>query len=157
LLTAVKAEPQRSFFQFGRYLLVGGFNTIFGYGVFALFNWLLRRVPYGYLWATFFSNLIAITVAFLGYKWFVFKTKGHYLREWVRCLGVYGSSMALGLLGMAILVPILRHHMAKPQAASYLAAALLMGLTVIFSFLGNKHISFRRAAGSAGPPHGSSD
>lgn len=152
MLTAVKSEAHRSLFQFGRYLLVGGFNTVFGYGLFALLNWLLTRVPYGYLLATFFSNVIAITIAFLGYKWFVFRTKGHYLREWLRCLGVYGSSMALGLVGMAILVPLLRHHMSKPQAASYLAAALLMCVTVIFSFLGHKHISFRRAAGSAEPP-----
>lgn len=142
---AVKPESQRSFFQFGRYLLVGGFNTAFGYGMFALLNWLLRRVPYGYLWATLFANVITITVAFLGYKWFVFKTKGHYLREWLRCVGVYGSGMVLGLAGMAILVPILRHHMSKPQAASYLAAAMLTCVSVVFTFLGHKHISFRRA------------
>lgn len=141
----MESGPHRSLYQFGRYLLVGGFNTVFGYGLFALLNWLLTRVPYGYLWAMFFANLIAITVAFLAYKWFVFKTKGHYLREWLRCLGVYGSGVALGLIGMAILVPLLRRHMARPQAASYLAAALLTGSTVIFSFLGHKHISFRRA------------
>jgi putative flippase GtrA len=152
LLTAVKLESRRSLAQFGRYLLVGGFNTAFGYGVFALFNWLLTRVPYGYLWATLFGNLIAITVAFLGYKWFVFKTRGHYLREWLRCLGVYGSSMALGLAGMAILVPFLRHRMAHPQAASYLAAALLTCVSVVLNFLGHKHISFRRTAGSPDPP-----
>ena len=29
------------------------------------------------------STVINITVAFLGYKWFVFKTKGNYLREWM--------------------------------------------------------------------------
>ena len=157
MLSVVRPDSHRSLFQFGRYLLVGGFNTVFGYGLFALLNYLLRRLSYGYLWATLFSNLIAITVAFLGYKWFVFRTKGHYLREWLRCLGVYGSSMALGLVGMAILVPLLRHHMTRPQAASYLAAALLTGLTVIFSFLGHKHISFRRAAGSADPRRDISD
>lgn len=150
----MRTDSQRSLLQFGRYILVGGFNTAFGYGLFALLNWLLTRVAYGYLWATLLANLIAITVAFLGYKWFVFKTKGHYLREWVRCVGVYGSTMALGLLGMAILVPLLRHHMAKPQAASYLAAALITGASAIFSFLGHKHISFRQAAGSAEPEQG---
>lgn len=145
----MRSKSRRSLLQFGRYLLVGAFNTVFGYGLFALFNWLLTQVSYGYLWATFFSNLIAITVAFLGYKWFVFRTKGHYVREWLRCMGVYGSSMALGLVGMAILVPLLRRHFAEPQAASYVAAALLTAATVIFSFLGHRHISFREPAGSA--------
>lgn len=130
--------------QFARFLAVGGFNTLFGYGLFALLNWWLTRVPYGYLLATLLSNLIAITVAFLGYKWFVFRTSGHYLREWVRCVGVYGTSMLLGLAGMAILVPLLRRHMARPQAASYLAAALMLMVTVAFSFFGHKNISFRQ-------------
>jgi putative flippase GtrA len=147
----VEQAAHRTARQFARFLLVGGFNTVFGYGLFALLNWLLTRVPYGYLLATLFSNLIAITVAFLGYKWFVFRTKGNYLREWVRCVGVYGTSMAIGLVGMAILVPILRRHMARPQAASYVAAALLLAVTVCFSFFGHRTISFRqRLAGPGG-------
>lgn len=123
---------------------MGGFNTLFGYGLFAMLNWLLRRVPAGYLLATFFSSLIAITVAFLGYKWFVFRTKGHYMREWLRCVGVYATSMLISLVGMAILVPFLRRHMEQPQAASYLAAALMLVVTAIFSFIGHKRISFRQ-------------
>lgn len=145
----MKREAHRSAGQFLRYLLVGGFNTVFGYGLFALLNWLLRRVPAGYLLATFFSSLIAITVAFLGYKWFVFRTKGHYLREWLRCVGVYGTSMAISLVGMAVLVPLLRRHMERPEAASYLAAALMLTVTVIFSFVGHKTISFRRTLGES--------
>jgi len=141
---SLNREHHRSGAEFFRYLLVGGFNTVFGYGLFALLNWLLRRVPAGYLLATLLSSLIAITVAFLGYKWFVFRTKGHYLREWLRCVGVYGTSMVLNLAGMAVLVPLLRRHMQRPQAASYLAAALMLVVTVIFSFIGHKTISFRQ-------------
>ena len=66
--------------QIVRYLIAGGFNTVFGYGLFAVFNWLFsRRIPYSYLLASLLSNLIAITVAFLAYKWFVFRTRGNYL------------------------------------------------------------------------------
>lgn len=134
--------------QFARFLVVGGFNTAFGYGLFALLNWSLAKVvPYAYLWAMLWSNLISITVAFLGYKWFVFRTRGNYLTEWLRCIGVYGTSMVLGIAGMAILVPLLRRHMNRPEAASYLSAALLMGVTVIFSFFGHRKISFRQRSG----------
>ena len=130
--------------QFIRYLLVGGFNTLFGYGLFALLNWALTgRLPYAYLFATFFCSLISISIAFLAYKFFVFRTRGHYLREWIRCVSVYASSMVFGMAGMAILVPVLRHSLAKPQQASYLAAALLTSVTVIISFFGHKKISFR--------------
>ena len=149
----MKPTTHRSARQFARFLAVGGFNTLFGYGLFALLNWSLTPVPYGYLWATIVANLIAITVAFLGYKWFVFRTKGNYLREWLRCVGVYGTSSLIGLAGMAILVPILRRHMAKPQAASYVAAALMLVVTVCFSFVGHKNISFRQSiTGPDGEP-----
>ena len=131
--------------QFIRYLLVGSFNTLFGYGLFALLNWLLQGLgSYSYLLAAVLGNIIAITVAFLGYKWFVFRTRGHYLREWIRCVGVYGSTMVIGLAGLWILVPILRHHLAKPVFAPYLAGALMTGVGVVISFLGHKNISFRR-------------
>ena len=149
----MKPTTHRSARQFARFLAVGGFNTLFGYGLFALLNWSLTPVPYGYLWATIVANLIAITVAFLGYKWFVFRTKGNYLREWLRCVGVYGTSSLIGLAGMAILVPILRRHMAKPQAASYVAAALMLVVTVCFSFVGHRNISFRQSiTGPDGEP-----
>lgn len=131
--------------QFARYLLVGGFNTLFGYGVFALFNWLMRGWgSYSYMYAAVAANFVAISVAFLGYKWFVFRTKGNYLREWIRCFGVYGASALIGIVGLPILVPLLEPHMARPELASYVAAALLMGITVVFSFFGHRKVSFRR-------------
>jgi putative flippase GtrA len=141
----VKEHAHKSFLELVRYLLVGGFNTVFGYGLFALLNWSLTGlVAYSYMYAAVLSNLIAITVAFLGYKWFVFRTRGNYLIEWLRCMGVYGSSMLIGLAGLAILVPILRRSLHRPEFASYIAAAIMTVVTVIFSFLGHKNISFRQ-------------
>ena len=127
-----------------RYLMVGAFNTVFGYGLFAAFNYALRNVgSYSYMLASLLSNLIAITVAFLGYKWFVFKTKGNYVQEWIRCLGVYGGGMLLTLAGLPILVPLLRRALVgRPQAAPYLAAGIMAVVVVIVSFFGHKHISF---------------
>jgi putative flippase GtrA len=131
--------------QFARYLLVGGFNTLFGYGLFALLNWCFTGMgPYSYMYATVLSSLIAITVAFLGYKWFVFRTRGNYLAEWIRCLGVYGGSMLIGWIGMPVFVTILRHQLHRPELAPYIAAAIMMPVTVLFSFLGHKNISFRQ-------------
>jgi putative flippase GtrA len=95
------------------------------------------------MYAAVVSNLIAITVAFLGYKWFVFRTRGNYLIEWARCVGVYGSSIAIGVVGLPILVPILRSHLQRPERAPYIAAAITTVITVIFGFLGHKNISFR--------------
>lgn len=135
----------KSLLQFTRYLLVGGFNTVVGYGLFACLNWSFTGLgTYSYMYATFLASIISITVAFLGYKWFVFRTRGNYLREWIRCVGVYGSSMVIGLIGMPILVPILQAHMRQPQRASYLAGAIMTLVTILFSFFGHKNVSFRQ-------------
>jgi putative flippase GtrA len=114
--------------------------------VFALFNWSMRGLGnYSYMYAAVAANFIAITVAFLGYKWFVFKTRGNYLIEWIRCFGVYGTSMVIGLVGLPILVALLRPHLRMPELASYIAAAIMTGVTMVFSFLGHKNVSFRRS------------
>jgi putative flippase GtrA len=141
----VDQKSHKSLLQIVRYLLVGGFNTVSGYGLFALLNWSFRGLgAYSYMYAALLSNLISITIAFLGYKWFVFRTRGNYLIEWIRCVGVYGSSMLIGLAGLAILVPILRRSLHRPERASYIAAAIMTLVTVLFSFLGHKNISFRQ-------------
>lgn len=131
--------------EFIRYALVGGFNTVFGYGLFAFLNWSFAgHDSYSYMYAAILANFVSISVAFLGYKWFVFRTRGNYLREWIRCFGVYGGGALIGLLGLPILVPILRRHLRNPESASYIAAAILLIVTVVFSFIGHKNVSFRQ-------------
>ena len=130
--------------QLLRYVIVGIWNTAFGYGTFAALTALLYR--YGknsYLAAMLLSNLLSITVAFLGYKWFVFKTKGNYLKEWVRCLSVYSGGMLISFVTLPGLVIALRRWFGFDRSAPYLAGALLTGVTVVVSFFGHKHISFR--------------
>ena len=139
--------PQRAqFWQVVRYLLVGGFNTCFGYTLFVAFNYLFRSLGvYGSEIASLLGNVIAITVAFLGYKWFVFRTHGNYLREWLRCLSVYGSSMLFALVMLPPLTLLLRRWYGHSQMASNVAAAILTVVTVAASYFGHKHFSFRRS------------
>jgi putative flippase GtrA len=83
-------------------------------------------------------------VAFLGYKWFVFKTKGNYLREWIRCVMVYAGGI---LIGTVLLLPakvLVQRVTGNPKTAPYIAGALLMGVNVLISFFGHKKISFRQ-------------
>jgi putative flippase GtrA len=136
--------------QFLRYLLVGVGNTAFGYGLFALSTFLLsRRWPeYGYIAAGLLSSIVNITVAFFAYKVFVFKTKGNYLREWVRCFAVYGSSIAIGVVILPGVVYVIRHATAIDTNAPYLAAAAMTGFNAIYNFLGHKKFSFRERAGA---------
>lgn len=131
--------------QFFRYLLVGVWNTGFGYAMFVLFTYLFsRRWPeYGYIPGGILSSVFAITVAFFGYKLFVFKTKGNYLREWLRCMAVYGSSIAIGTLVLPCIVYLIRHATVIDRKAPYVGAALMTGFNAIYNFLGHKKFSFR--------------
>ena len=144
------SERKASMWQAIRYLAVGGFNTCFGFGLFVGFNYLFRSLGvYGSEIASLLSNIIAIMVAFLGYKWFVFRTPGNYLREWVRCLSVYGGSMLFTLAALPPLTLLLRHRIWHPQTASNVAAGILAVVTVVASYFGHKYFSFRRAQPAA--------
>jgi putative flippase GtrA len=130
--------------QFGRYLMVGIWNTAFAYGTFVLFTALLDRyMPASYLAGALISSLLNITVSFLGYKWFVFKTTGNYLREWTRCLMVYSGSIVFGLALLPPTVYVINYLTNQPRAAPYIAGALILGVQIILSFLGHKAFSFR--------------
>lgn len=130
--------------QFVRYLAVGLWNTAFGYTTFALLTAALDRyIPHSYLAASLLSSVLSITVAYLGYKWFVFKTKGNYLREWGRAVAVYGSTILLGLALLPMLVFSIRRLGVQPKTAPYLAGAVVTGITVVVSFFGHRHISFK--------------
>jgi putative flippase GtrA len=152
--------------QFARYLLVGLWNTAFGYFTYAALTWVIsRHLAYGYLYAAVLSNFIAISVAFLGYKWFVFKTHGNYLREWMRCFVVYGAAALPGLLLLPAVVSALinfchispgarvglaAHFQFTAQylygtflTAPYIGGAILTTGTVILSFFGHKRITFK--------------
>lgn len=136
--------------QFLRYVLVGGWNTVFGYSCFFLMNrWLATMMPeYSYLVASVVSSLLAVTVAFLGYKWFVFRTKGSYLREWLRTVTIYSGSIFFSALALAPLVWLIRHETPYQAQAPYLAGAAIAVCNVVISFLGHRHFSFARRPSS---------
>jgi len=145
------------------YLCVGAFNTLFGYTTFALINFALRRksVPASYLFAVVISTFINVTVAYMGYKLFVFKTKGNYIREWSAAMGVSWSAFLPAMILLPILVrifnPILPSHMSlfshsmdQKELAPYVANAFLTAVAVVYTFMGHKYITFRHRNGHVG-------
>jgi len=129
--------------QFARYLLVGGFNTVSGYACFAALTFLMTpHLPHAYIVAGILSSFINITISYLNYKWFIFKTKGNYLQEWMRCVMVYGGGMVVGTALLPVCVFLLRHLTPMYDAAPYVASAILTTLNVVAGFLGHKKFSF---------------
>lgn len=165
--------------QFARYIGVGVFNSVFGYANFAVILALLNKaLPLRFLYftvvlASILSTPLNITVSYLTYKFFVFRTKGNYLGEWFKCFAVYGTGMIPGLVAVSALTRILQslihshatllhslinalaHHLSGPPLAflqhiatgkamaGYIAGALFMGTSTIYGFVGHKWFTFR--------------
>jgi putative flippase GtrA len=165
--------------QFVRYLCVGVFNTCFGYTTFAIVLTLLNlALPVRFLYltvilASILTTPLNITIAYLTYKFFVFRTKGNYLREWLKCFAVYGTGMIPGLIVLSALTRFIqtlihshaiplnallntteRHlngraltflqHIATGKAmAGYIAGAIVIGISTIYSFIGHRTVTFR--------------
>ena len=101
--------------QFLRYLGVGIWNTFFGYLSFAAFALPLLTPPSAALSLPRRGHRLArlhphstsrspISVT----NSFVFRTKGNYLIEWLRCFAVYGFGMLPGLLILSALTKLLQ-------------------------------------------------
>ena len=118
------------------FLLVGGWNTLFGYVVFlALYYLFADKIHYLIIFIV--SNILSITNAYIGYKLFVFKTKGNYLQEYLRFYVVYGGAILLNLILLPITVEYFRFSPPIAQGG-------LMFLNVAFSFVGHKRFSFSK-------------
>ncbi|MDD5169559.1 MAG: GtrA family protein [Syntrophales bacterium] len=126
-----------------RFLIVGVWNTIFGYGAFIIlnevFNLFLSPRYMAYMAANVFGSVLGITNAFFFHKHFTFKSRENgwdALREYFRFAGTYLFSFLIGLILLPVFVELL--GMTPPVAA----AALLLICTV-FSYLGHSRFSFR--------------
>ena len=126
-----------------RYLFVGGWNTLFGTGLFALLYW-LWGTEQNYLFIAVPVTIAAVTNAFLCYKWIVFRTRGNYLREYLKCWTVYGSSSLISMAGMVLFV---EEFGMEPVPANILMTVLC----VIWSYLGHRFFSFRNGKKSGLP------
>ncbi len=126
-----------------RYLLVGVWNTVFGYGLFAL---LLATVGdrVHYLALLVAATVAAIINAFGFYRVFVFRASGQITLDLARFSVVYLVALAVNLAVLPLLVEALRLPV-------LLAQAFVVAATVAASFFAHRSFSFRRVSGMPPP------
>jgi putative flippase GtrA len=117
------------------YLAVGGWNTVFGYGAWALMQFLLGGYLH-YLVVIVLAWPIAVLNAYLGYRHIVFRSRGPVLKELPRFSLVYLATLLVNLA----LLPVALHVL---PFSIYLVQALFTGVVVVCSYLGHKYYSFR--------------
>lgn len=117
------------------YLLVGVWNTIFafviGVSIYALLSDQLHTVLIGII-----CNVICISMSFMTYKLFVFKTSGNWVSEYGRSYLVYGATAFLGTALLWFMVDYLNFNIWYVQA-------FIILITVFISFLGHNFFTFR--------------
>jgi putative flippase GtrA len=133
-----------------RFLLVGGFNTVFSIalssGFVLLFGHLLPHAgkPLIVDFAFSISTPLSITVAFLCYKHFVFRTKGNYLKEWLRCFAVYSVSFPMGLVILPTATHLFQRVSLTHPFAPFLALIVNSLIIACYSYFAHKKFSFKR-------------
>jgi putative flippase GtrA len=120
------------------YLVVGLWNTVFGYLVWALFQYLLHDYIY-YLVILVLAWFPAVLNAYVGYRIVVFRSKGNVWRELPRFSLVYVGTLCVGLVGLPILLHVLPFNI-------YVTQALYTVAMVMASYLAHKFFSFRHRA-----------
>ena len=118
-----------------RYLLAGGWNTLFGYSTGVVLYYAFSR----YLHITviaLLANILAITMAYLTYKLFVFQTQGNWLSEYFRSYLVYGGMALLGIGFLWVMVDGL-------NIPFWLAQGLVVVATVIISYFSHSRFTFK--------------
>ena len=118
------------------YLIVGAWNTLFQYAVFAVCWYFLSPHLQPDL-VLLIAYLIASVNGFLGFRYIVFKPASHPLVEYLKFQLVYLPLLALNM----VVLPLLLRH---TQLSAYVIQALFAGFTIVAAYFGNKYSTFRR-------------
>lgn len=121
-----------------RFVLVGGVNTVVGYGLFVLFDFSLGRWI-SYLGSLYASYAVAIVLAFVLHRRFTFRVdgSGRVVVDFLRFCSVYIVSLAVNTVALPLLVELV--HL-RP----FVAQAIIVVVTTLISYFGHKLFSFRR-------------
>jgi putative flippase GtrA len=127
-----------------RFLLVGGFNTAFGFAMFVVVDLTLGRALVGIgealasVVTLIVSHLLAAVVAFFLYRRLVFRVSGNILVDFLRFESVYLIPLAVNAFVLPLLVVWGIHQIAAQ-------AGILIVMTLV-SYFGHRYFSFRRPA-----------
>lgn len=119
------------------FVIIGIWNTIFGYSVFALLMYLYSStISYPVILAI--SYPIGITNSYVFYKIFVFKTSGNIIKEYVKFCVTYLTTFIINLATLPVLVEFLSINI-------YMAQGFILFASVIVSFVMHKNYTFRES------------
>ena len=124
------------------YLVVGGWNTLFGYAEWALLEYLLHDHLH-YIFILILSWPLAVLNAYVCYRHFVFRSKDSVSKELPRFSLVYLGTLVAGLAALPFLLHTLPFNI-------YVIQAGYTVVVVVLSYLSHKFFSFRGSPSAEG-------
>jgi putative flippase GtrA len=125
-----------SFAEKLRFLAVGGFNTVLGFGLFSLLQYLVGE-QIGEVFVLLLAHLGSSTVAFVLHRRVTFRVSGSVLKDYLRFQTVYIIPVGFNLVALPVLTRVIGVNV-------YVAQALITVVNVLISYIGHKYFSFRR-------------
>jgi putative flippase GtrA len=120
-----------------RFIMVGGFNTLFGLAAYPVLFFVLKPLHLHYLVVLVLAYCVCIVFSFSTIKLLVFRTKGQQGREFGRFVTFNVLYLLLNLLALPVLVEFLG---LSPVWGQMMFATLL----VVSSYFWHSHITFSR-------------
>lgn len=125
-----------------RFLVVGGWNFVFGYLAFAGCYWLWQgKIPDWTI--VLISSILGITNSFIFHRWLTYHSHGNVIAEYLRFYIVYGAQIVIQMALISVFVTWLEFN-------AYVVAFLTNVLLTIASYWGHKCFSFRPQEASHG-------
>ena len=130
-----------------RYLLVGGFNTVFAYSILAILIWTYEKINISNNLnlneeiianlALFTQYVLCVNVSFITMKYYVFQSKGNWRAEFVKAWSVY-------IFLYLINAPIMTFLMVTMNLHALVAQAIYLIFSTIITYILHKYYSFRK-------------
>lgn len=127
-----------------RFLLVGIYNTLFGYVLFCILDTIIshmveKRIT-AYMLASVMSTIISILNAYIFHKKITFKSKingiSGIIMEFLKFSCTYSFTFIIGIITLPILVEIFKFN---PK----IAAAIITLFCTVISYVGHLNFTFR--------------
>jgi putative flippase GtrA len=127
-----------------RFLVVGGWNTLFGYLSFYVL-YVLAADHLHYLVIAVIAHFVAVTQSYVMQRRLVFRSDAPVAGEFLRFNASLVGTLLFGLLAMALLVE-------AAGLSPLVAQAIVIVMSVILSYLLHSRLSFGRSSDRQGPP-----
>lgn len=119
-----------------RFLLIGGINAAFSYLLFVLFIHILGDKNYQ-LCVTL-QWVISSIFSYFNQKFFVFNTKGNYIKEYLKCCSTWLVSYVLNILILEGMIKLIKNILLSQFISLFLVSVVTYVLFKYFAFKKSK-------------------